>query len=283
MLRSRSYLWPIVVLAVAAVILLSNGGSRPAAPTPAAPIDFRSVERQRVLEQAEEFLNEEPVTVTTAVCPDSAGGRHDFHSHGDYWWPNPFNPGRPYIKRDGLSNPDNFSDHRHAMVRFSRVVGALASAYLLTGDERYAAAATPHLRAWFVSPETRMAPDFLYARAIRGRCTGRWVGVIDGLQFVDVARAVMALENSPSLPADDLAAIRRWFRELLTWICTHEYGIRERDATNNHSTAWMLQAVVYAELVGDRQTLDFCRKRFKEVLLPEQMSDDGTGRGNKFK
>ena len=27
--------------------------------------------------------------------PRSAGGRHDFFSEGDYWWPDPANPGWP--------------------------------------------------------------------------------------------------------------------------------------------------------------------------------------------
>ena len=35
---------------------------------------------------------------------------HDYFSEGDYWWPDPKNPGGPYIRRDGFSNPANFND-----------------------------------------------------------------------------------------------------------------------------------------------------------------------------
>jgi len=32
-------------------------------------------------------------------------------------------------RRMGMTNPDNFVDHRKAMIRLSRIVGSLASAY----------------------------------------------------------------------------------------------------------------------------------------------------------
>ena len=57
------------------------------------------------------------MTVTASHCERSAGGKHDFFSEGDYWWPDPANPDGPYIQRDGLSNTNNFMEHRHAMIR----------------------------------------------------------------------------------------------------------------------------------------------------------------------
>jgi hypothetical protein len=41
------------------------------------------------------------------------GGKHDFYSEGDYWWPDEKNPNGPYIQKDGLTNPENFVAHRH--------------------------------------------------------------------------------------------------------------------------------------------------------------------------
>ena len=74
----------------------------------AAAFDIAAVERPRVLRNAAKYLNEPPVTVTASASPRSAGGKHDYFSEGDYWWPDPKNPDGPYIQRDGLSNPDNF-------------------------------------------------------------------------------------------------------------------------------------------------------------------------------
>ena len=97
-----------------------------------------------------------------------AGGVHDFFSEGDYWWPDPSNPSGPYIQRDGMTNPDNFVEHRQAMFRMCIQVPALASAYKITHDARYAKHAIAHLRAWFIDDATRMNPNLQYAQAIKG-------------------------------------------------------------------------------------------------------------------
>src|SRR5205823_3546477 len=131
------------------------------------------IDRARVLKHADAWLNDDPITVTASRSPRSAGGVHDFFSEGDYWWPDPANPDGPYVQRDGETNPINFVEHRHAMIRFSRHVAAFTSAYRITRDERYAQAAIKHLRAWFIDAETKMNPTLQYAQAIKGRFTGR--------------------------------------------------------------------------------------------------------------
>src|SRR5439155_1582424 len=107
----------------------------------AGKFDLAAFERPRVLKAAAKYLGEAPVTVTAASSPRSAGGKHDFFSEGDYWWPDSNNPDGPYIQRDGMTNPDNFVEHRRAMVRLSLIVPALAAAYKLTRDKKYSAAA----------------------------------------------------------------------------------------------------------------------------------------------
>ena len=119
-------------------------------------------ETPRILAKADRYLHELPRTVTADRCERSEGGLHDYYSEGDYWWPNPEDPDGPYVRRDGETNPDLFYAHRHSLVRLSEIMGTLTSAYLLTGDERYAAHAARHLRAWFVDEETFMNPRLLY-------------------------------------------------------------------------------------------------------------------------
>src|SRR5690349_18296405 len=104
----------------------------------------------QIMQEAEWALQQEPITVTAQTSPRSAGGKHDFFSEGDYWWPNLASPDSPYIQKDGLTNPDNFVAHRLAMIRFSKIVGALASAYVLTHDVKYYQAALKHCKAWFL-------------------------------------------------------------------------------------------------------------------------------------
>ena len=58
----------------------------------AGKFDLATIERPRVLKAANEYLTAAPVTVTASSSPRSAGGKHDFFSEGDYWWPDPNNP-----------------------------------------------------------------------------------------------------------------------------------------------------------------------------------------------
>jgi hypothetical protein len=91
-----------------------------------------------------------------------------------------------------------------------------------------------------------------------------------------VARATSALERSGALTSAERAGIKKWFADYLTWITTHEYGTKERDAKNNHGTCWVAQAAEFARLSGNGKVTDFCRDRFKTVLLPNQMAADGS-------
>src|SRR3546814_14499437 len=84
-----------------------------------------SVLRDKTMRDAQWALHQQPETVTASIAQRSAGGKHDFYSEGDYWWPDPDKPDGPYIRRAGVTNPDNFVEHRLAMIRFSRIVGAL--------------------------------------------------------------------------------------------------------------------------------------------------------------
>ena len=231
---------------------------------------------ETILSQAEKDLQAAPVTVTADRAERSAGTIHDFYSEGDYWWPNPADPAGPYIRRDGETNPDNFVAHRHSMIRFSQIVGNLTSAYLLTGDPRYAEGVGAHIRAWFIDPETRMNPHLLYAQAIKGVTTGRGIGIIDTVHLIEVAQSLIRLREAGALPPDLLEGARAWFADYLKWMTTHEYGIAEMKATNNHGTCWAMQAAAFAKFTGNREVMDYCADRFKTVFLVEQMADDGS-------
>ena len=238
--------------------------------------DLAAIEQPRVLKLADHFLNEQPVTITATHSSRSAGGRHDYFSEGDYWWPDPKNPDGPYIQRDGESNPDNFVAHRQALMRFSVQAPALCAAWLLTRERKYAAKAADHLRAWFVNPETLMNSNLQFAQAIHGRTAGRGTGIIDTLQLVDVVRGAAAIDNSGALSLADRAALRKWFADYLTWMSTSKNGIEERDTKNNHATCWALEAAVFGSYTNNAQMQNYCRDRFKAVLMPGQMAENGS-------
>jgi hypothetical protein len=258
-------------LLICASILLA------AAPISALSPSFSvaTFDRVRVIKAANQYLKESPITITASASPRSAGGLHDFFSEGDYWWPDAQNPDAPYIQRDGMSNPNNFTDHRRYLMRLSVQVPALVAAWKLTKDPRYAELGARHLRAWFIDDSTRMNPNLQYAQAIHGRFTGRGTGIIDTIHLVEVARAIEVLEGSQELTRADIKGIKQWFADYLTWMTTSKNGTDERDAKNNHGTCWVMQVAAFAHLVGNEELMTYCRHRFKTVLVPNQIAADG--------
>jgi len=235
-----------------------------------------AVLREQTLKKATWALREQPVTITTFVSPRSAGGKHDFYSEGDYWWPDPNNANGPYIQRDGQTNPDNFVAHRHAMIRLSQIIGALASAYIITGDDQYASHAFYHAKRWFVDSATMMNPSLNFAQAIKGRATGRGIGIIDTIHLIEVAQGLKAMQESSVVDKELLVAIKNWFSKYLVWLTSHQYGKDEMNAKNNHGTCWVMQVAAFAKFAGEGDLLEFCKRRYKTVLLPSQMAADGS-------
>jgi hypothetical protein len=242
----------------------------------AQPLDVARIDRQRILLAAQADLAEAPVTITSFPSPRSSGGPHDFYSEGDYWWPDPAHPGGPYLQRDGLTNPDNFVDHRRVLLRFSVQLPALVAAWKISGDRRYADHAAAHLRAWLIDPRTRLNPNLQYAQAIFGKSTGRGIGIIDTVHLVEVARAIEVLETGDALSATEREQIAQWFTDYLEWMTHSKNGMDERDAKNNHASCWLLQVAAFAHLTGNQQLLAYSRGRFKTVLLPIQLAGDGS-------
>jgi hypothetical protein len=273
MLQPRTILFYLILSSAFAVLV-------PIRPVDASPssglnFDMGEYERARVVKAADQYLRQAPVTITSFPAKRSAGGLHDYYSEADYYWPDPKNPQGPYIDRDGMSNPDNFNDHRIALRRMSIQVGALTAAYVITGEKKYADHAIDHLRAWFITPATKMNPNLLYAQAIRNKVTGRSIGIIDTLHLVEVARSVVVLRQRGALSPRDAAGITGWFDAYVRWMLTHPYGIQEGNAANNHATCYWLQVGAFATVTGNQVTLDECRERYKKQLLP-QMAPDGS-------
>jgi hypothetical protein len=238
--------------------------------------NIKKIEKNRVLNNATFYGNQEPITVTQFACERSQGNSHDYYSEGDYWWPDINNPDGPYVRKDGLTNPNNFNAHREAMIRFSQISGALGSAYLITHDKKYAIQLAKHLCAWFINENTKMNPNLLYAQAVKGVATGRGIGIIDTIHLIEVVKAIQAIENSEALSKQELITIQLWFSNYLTWLTTHEYGLTERDNGNNHSVCWTMQVAAFAKFTNNKEMLTFCNNFYKKTLLPNQMAANGS-------
>lgn len=236
----------------------------------------QQVIQEDILKRADKHLSEKPITITAQYSSRSAGGIHDFYSEGDYWWPDSTNLDGPYVRRDGMTNPDNFVAHREAVMRFSELAGNLTSAFLMTKEDKYADAVIRHCQAWFIDEKTKMNPHMLYAQAIKGRVTGRGIGIIDGIHFIEVVQSLIILDKYGKLDDEDIAEIRNWFSEFLMWLTEHPYGIKEMNTKNNHAMCWNMQAGIYAVFTNNEDILNSCRNNFTQTLLPNQMATDGS-------
>jgi beta-galactosidase len=244
---------------------------------PQFTLDVAALDKDRILKAASAALNQKPVTITTFPAKLSEGGPNDFYSNGDYWWPDPSKPnGLPYIKRDGETNPENFSQHRMVVKTLRDSVAALAAAYKITGDDKYVTKAAELLKVFFLDVKTRMNPSLNYTQAVPGVSPGRGIGIIDTLHIIEIPTAVTVMEKSKAFPAEIPAALRQWFRELAEWMATSKNGNEEANAKNNHAVAFHLQLAVFADFIGDQEKLALCRTKFKEVFVGKQMAEDGS-------
>ena len=244
----------------------------------AAPaFDVAAIDRGRILKAAATAMNLEPVTLTTLRAKLSDGGPNDFYSNGDYWWPNPNTTNSlPYVQRDGQTNPENFTAHRQAVRQLSDAVAALGVAFKITGDDRFAKKSAALLKVFFLDEKTRMNPNLQYAQAIPGVSPGRGIGIIDTLHLVEIPKAVEAMEKSPAFPPEVLSGLKKWFADYVAWMTTNKNGHDEGNAGNNHAVAFWLQVAVFAEFADDGKNLAECQRRFTEVFIPEQMTNDGS-------
>jgi Alginate lyase len=240
-------------------------------------ITVARIDQDRILRLAAKAMEMKPPAITDEIATNSAGGLHDFFSQADYAWPNPTNKtGLPYVDRDGESNPNVFTYHRMAMRNMKDAVAALAAAYAITGNDKYARKAAQFIQVFFLDAQTRMNPNLQYAQAVLGSSTGRSYGIIDTLHLVELSVAVPYLEKSRAFnPAVD-AGLKQWFADYTHWIMTSQPGIKEMDSLNNHSIACFVQLAAFAKYTGDQHVLALCRDRFKTVLFPNQMTNDGS-------
>lgn len=211
----------------------------------------------KIVRQAEQQLTAPHVAVTdkrTQLPP--SGNKNDYYSLSPYWWPDSTKAdGLPYIRRDGVTNPESKEDLDQPRVSgLAERVQVLTLAWWFTGDRQYADMAVGQLRAWFITPATRMTPHLRFAQHVRGNNAERGSGIIDSRSFIEVVDAIGMLETSPAwTPAVD-SAVRNWFREYLTWLTESPNGITEHAAKNNHGSWYAAQVAAYALFVGDSAT-----------------------------
>lgn len=243
-----------------------------ARPTPAL-----AAARDRLLRDAAKAAAAPMLAVTDKRIRPPSGDVHDYYSLSPYWWPDSTKPdGLPYIRRDGITNPESKADLDQLRVaELGERVELFTLAWWLTGDRKWSTLATQQVRRWFLDSATRMTPHLRYAQLIRGRDQIRGTGIIDARGFMDVVDAVGMLEQSPDWTAADGAALRSWFREFSTWLRESPHGMMEHKAQNNHGSWYAAQAATYALFIGDTAQVRALAREARERIA-RQFTADGT-------
>ncbi|GMU22543.1 MAG: hypothetical protein AMXMBFR13_26280 [Phycisphaerae bacterium] len=231
---------------------------------------------EALLERADQALGQTPLSVMDKQTVPPSGDKHDYMSQGTYWWPNSDTAdGLPYVRKDGVSNPEGNKLDLLPMRRMCTAVDHLALAYYFTGRERYAEHAARLLRVWFLDPATRMNPHLTYGQAIPGICTGRAIGIIDTHVLADLIDRVQMLADSKAWTSTDSDGFKAWMSAYLTWLLESKEGREEAIQPNNHGSWYDVQVAALALFVGKpdiaRQTLSKSAAR----RIDPQIEPDG--------
>lgn len=206
---------------------------------------------ENLIKRAAEAMDRGPYSVTFKNIVPPGGTRHDYMSMGPYWWPDPSKPdGLPYIRRDGVVNPESGIDKKQLKGLIDDV-RTLSLAWYFSGNKDYARKAAELLRIWFLNDETLMNPHLEFGQAIPGRTTGRGIGIIDTKSFSTLVDAILLLESSGALRKHEEEEIRLWFVEYFNWLTTSQHGKDEDVYPNNHSVAYDVQVTSIARFIGN--------------------------------
>jgi hypothetical protein len=212
-----------------------------------------AIERERMIRLGTEALNESVTAIVTMPSTGSPGGKQDYFS------------------------TETFTAHRNALRLMCVRVAALAGAYGITRDDKFAEAAAVALRVWFVDEKTRMTPHLRFARVMPdAKTTGTPEGIIEGVYLAEVAVGMAFLAASPALTDADLAGVKAWFTAYMKWLTEPEdSGPRiaglARDLHNHHGSSWILQATAAARCIKDDVALADLRHRFERATIRAQM------------
>lgn len=228
--------------------------------------------------EADRLLEMEPVSVMMKDKTPASGNKHDYMSQARYAWPDPSKPdGRPYITRDGVSNPEINRLDRNRLGEMAGRVTRLTLAWYFSDEERYAQKATELIRTWFLNKETLMNPNLEYAQVVPGENNdkGRSYGLIDTYSFVEMLDAVALLEQSASFTKKDSKQLKKWFTQLTDWMLTSKQGKEESANANNHSVAYDVQIVAFALYTGNEKLARQVVETFPEKRIFKQVDPDG--------
>jgi len=233
---------------------------------------------EALVRQADAALDAGPFSVMDKTATAPSGDKHDYFSLSPFHWPNPDTPdGKPYVYRDGWTNPeaDSPAYDRGAFAAMTDTVETLCLAYRHVGTPAYAERAARLLRVWFLDPDTRMNPNLEYAEYAPGLDRQPPWGIIRGRRIVVLVNAADALVDSGAWRTEDGTAWTAWLSAYLEWLLESEKGKEEARAWNNHGTWYDVQAATLALRCGRPEVARRVLGEAGEKRIADHIRPDG--------
>lgn len=224
---------------------------------------------------AELAIKQSPFTITKFDPPTIAGITiNDYYSDSPYWWPVEGSPNSPYIRKDGLRNPDRFMEHKNELSEFYKGLTALVFYRYFTNDTSYDNRINRILKTWFIAEETKMNPHLKYSQLIKNRTRVRGVGIIDGRRLGVLTEAILLFKESGKIKEDIFHGIKIWYNDYLNWLLESEYGIDEKNRGNNHGTWWALQIASISNFLQNMDVIKTIDSYSKHFLIDNQIDSN---------
>ncbi len=233
---------------------------------------------KKLLAQADDYIQRPNPTVMDKTLLPPTNDKHDYLSISRYWWPDPAKAdGLPWIRKDGITNPDTQTDavDRLRLDHLTKGVKTLALAYYLTNEASYSEKANSMLKTWFIADETRMNPHLSFSQSVPGNANSRRAGILDGRLIPEhILDSLALLNGSEHWSEQDQQAMDAWMKDYLAWLTDSKVGKQGAQQTNNHGSWYKFQIAALAHYLGDEKQLKQVIKDTK-ASLAEQFDENG--------
>ena len=223
-----------------------------------------------VLEKPVVTLGEKKALFNEQISPRA------YLSYALYYWPDPDNPKGRYKPIDGKKNEElRRLDDSGAMTAFLNAIGQLSGEYARKKDPKVAKRAGEWLRAWLITPATRMEPHLKYAQIYPGSLAeSAGGGIIDLYRLPEFLDAVEVFRNSAALTPLEWKVLEKWLAEYKTWLLTSKQGLATAKNTANHYLFYQAQCAYLAAFLGQKKE---AKERLAEAFarLDEHIAPDG--------
>lgn len=232
---------------------------------------------KKIIEISNQYSSSQALSVTDkkkSFAPD----KHIYCSIGSYYWPDPKNPGGPYITKDGQINPEYYEYDVERLAEMTRRCLYLSLAYFFTEDPKYCDSYINQIKVWFINEDTYMQPNFDYAGIAPGQNNnrGRCSGIIQAYVFNNVIESVRLMKSMGKLDTDTYLSLQEWFRQFAYWAENNRYSrALVREVKNNIGLAYdVLLVNIYLFVENEKRAKEIA-DRFGKVRINVQINEQG--------